>query len=121
MTSPSPYELWEQSGHDGEKYRALMREHGLLIPLAPGEKAEPLPCGWPARRVADSLLARVLNRMVLLAKDHPSLRVGQVAFLALQDVAPDVAARIGGTVRDPFHDDELLDDFLAAVDAADMP
>jgi hypothetical protein len=31
VATPSPYELWKQAG----------------------EKAKPLPCGWPHRRVAD--------------------------------------------------------------------
>lgn len=44
---PSPSELWQAAGGDGERYRALMLEHGYLIPLKPGEKREPLPCGWP--------------------------------------------------------------------------
>lgn len=52
---PSPEELWRQAGggteqFSGERYRELMIEHGLLVPLQPGEKAEPLPCGWPHRR-----------------------------------------------------------------------
>lgn len=53
--TPSPRELWLQAGGDTpqfsrERYQELMIEHGLLIPLQPGEKAEPLPCGWPHRR-----------------------------------------------------------------------
>lgn len=55
MSQPSAHELWKQAGggtdrFDRDEYRRLMVEHGLLIPLAPGEKAEPLPCGWPHRR-----------------------------------------------------------------------
>lgn len=44
---PSPGELYEQADGDRERYRELMFEHGYLIPLKPGEKPEPLPCGWP--------------------------------------------------------------------------
>ena len=56
---PSPRELWLQSGGDtpqfsGERYRQLMIEHGLLIPLKPDEKAEPLPCGWPHGRTEEA-------------------------------------------------------------------
>jgi len=51
---PSPYELWMQAGGNRGKYRALLLEHGLLIPLKPGEKREPLPCGWPDRRVTEA-------------------------------------------------------------------
>jgi hypothetical protein len=40
--TPSPYELWVEADGDPEKYRALLREHGHLIPGKP----EPLPCGW---------------------------------------------------------------------------
>lgn len=47
---PSPGQLWAEAGGDGIRYRALLREHGHLVPLKPGEKAEPLPCGWPGNR-----------------------------------------------------------------------
>lgn len=52
MSKPSAYALWKQAGgetdrFDRDEYRRLMVEHGLLIPLEPNEKAEPLPCGWP--------------------------------------------------------------------------
>ena len=46
----SPFELWRQAGGDRERYRELLLEHGHLIPLKPGEKPEPLPCGWPHDR-----------------------------------------------------------------------
>ncbi|MET7395600.1 hypothetical protein ABZS66_19130 [Dactylosporangium sp. NPDC005572] len=54
----SAYELWRQAGggtdaYDQAAYRQLMLDHGLLIALEPGETAEPLPCGWPHRRVAE--------------------------------------------------------------------
>ncbi len=52
---PSPYDLWVQSAGDRAEYRRLLREHGLLIPLKPGEAAESLPCGWPHRRKAKSV------------------------------------------------------------------
>jgi hypothetical protein len=113
--------LWEQSGHDGEKYRALMLQHGLLIPLKPGEKPDPLPCGWPARRVADGLLLKVSKRTLGLIIAYPDQRDGQIAFNALHDIAPDVAEKIRGTDADPFHDDERLDAFWTAVEAADRP
>jgi len=48
-TRPSPGELWAQAGGDRARYRALMLEHGWLVPLKPDEKREPLPCGWPER------------------------------------------------------------------------
>lgn len=48
---PSPERLWERAGGDRERYVALMKEHRYLIP----GKSEPLPCGWPHRRVSDSL------------------------------------------------------------------
>lgn len=52
---PSPYGLWKQAGgqtdaFDKARYRSLLIEHGHLVPLAPGEKAPPLPCGWPDNR-----------------------------------------------------------------------
>jgi hypothetical protein len=55
---PGPYELWKQAGggtdaYDRQRYRALLIEHGHLVPSAPGEKAEPLPCGWPHNRYPD--------------------------------------------------------------------
>lgn len=54
MTSPTPGELWQQAGggtpnYSRDRYRELLREHGLLVPLASGEKPQPLPCGWPGR------------------------------------------------------------------------
>lgn len=56
-TRPSPGELWAQAGGDGTRYRALLREHGHLVPLKSGETAEPLPCGWPGpAQVADRRL-----------------------------------------------------------------
>lgn len=53
--TPSPYELWKLAGgetdaYDKAEYRRLLTEHGHLVSLAPGEKAQPLPCGWPANR-----------------------------------------------------------------------
>jgi hypothetical protein len=51
--TPSPYELWVEAKEDPVRYRQLMRDHGLLIPLDPGEKPEPLPCGWPHRRTGE--------------------------------------------------------------------
>jgi hypothetical protein len=55
MPDLSPYDLWRQAGgetdaFDKAEYRRLLIEHGILVPLAPGEKAEPLPCGWPHNR-----------------------------------------------------------------------
>lgn len=52
---PSPYELWKQAGgeddsFDKQRYRELLIEHGHLVPLTPGEKLRPLPCGWPNDR-----------------------------------------------------------------------
>lgn len=43
---PSPFELWQQAGGDGEEYRRLLREHGHLIPREPGDDSPLLPCGW---------------------------------------------------------------------------
>lgn len=54
---PSPYELWQQANGDRDEYRRLLLEHGHLIPLKPGEKPEPLPCGWPHNRPALASLA----------------------------------------------------------------
>ena len=41
------YDLWVKADGDREEYRRLLREAGLIRPLAPGEEPEPLPCGWP--------------------------------------------------------------------------
>lgn len=59
-SKPSPHELWKQAGgetdaFDRGRYRELLLEHGHLVPLAPGEKAAPLPCGWPRVRAQDVL------------------------------------------------------------------
>lgn len=53
MSRPSPYELWKQAGEDGVRYRALLREYGLLVDRKPGDDPN-LPCGWPGRRVQDT-------------------------------------------------------------------
>ena len=58
MSDVSAYGLWKQAGgetpaFDRDEYVRLMIEHGLLIPLKPGEKAEPLPCGWPGPQRED--------------------------------------------------------------------
>lgn len=55
---PTAYDLWIQAGggtaeFTPERYRELMIQHGLLVPLKPGEKAEPVPCGWPAGRTGN--------------------------------------------------------------------
>lgn len=64
---PHPAALWRQAtdeidaacraGGDpmadpGPRYRELMREHGHLVPLEPGENRN-LPCGWPGERAED--------------------------------------------------------------------
>lgn len=58
MPEPTPHELWRQAGgetdaFDRDRYRALLIQYGHLVPLAPGEQAQPLPCGWPAKRYPD--------------------------------------------------------------------
>jgi hypothetical protein len=55
---PTPYELWKQAcgetdAFDKQRYRELLTEHGYIRPLAPGEMAAPLPCGWPTNRYPD--------------------------------------------------------------------
>jgi hypothetical protein len=32
---PEPFQLWEQSGRDPERYRELMLEHGHILPVEP--------------------------------------------------------------------------------------
>jgi len=64
--SPTPYELWRQAGggtpdYDRALYRSLLTEHGHLIPLKPGEKPEPLPCGWPHTSAAEPDLGAIEN------------------------------------------------------------
>lgn len=48
--TPSPGQLWNQAGGDGDLYRDLMRQHGLI--LSPGDEgyeqaSRTLPCGYP--------------------------------------------------------------------------
>jgi hypothetical protein len=50
---PTLHELYKQASGDRDEYRRLMVEHGYLIPLNPGEVAEPLPCGWPGKQRVD--------------------------------------------------------------------
>lgn len=56
------YELWRQAGggtahYDSAEYRRLLIERGLVNALKPGEKAEPLPCGWPTGTITRDQLA----------------------------------------------------------------
>lgn len=123
----SPHDLWKQSDGDGDRYRALMREHGLIRDLAPGEKVEPLPCGWPAKRVADSpelaAAQAQMERLLAIGKlatqlraEHPDWREGQAAFNALRDIDPDCALGVVSAVFiDPFYDDSRLDAFWTFV------
>lgn len=52
--SKNPYEIWIEAGEDPERYRALLRERGLIRDLEPGEQPTTLPCGWPKRRSSDA-------------------------------------------------------------------
>jgi hypothetical protein len=50
VSRPSAFELWVQAGEDPERYRALLREHNLI--LSPGDEgyeqgSRTLPCGYP--------------------------------------------------------------------------
>jgi hypothetical protein len=50
---PGPFELWQQAGGDGARYRRLMRQHGHLLGTGDeGYEDAPrnLPCGWPENR-----------------------------------------------------------------------
>lgn len=52
-TDTSPSALWHQAGggtdsYDHDKFMALMREHGHIVPKEPGDDGS-LPCGWPQR------------------------------------------------------------------------
>jgi len=56
---PSAYDLWVRAGggtdaYDRAEYLRLMREAELIRDLQPGETREPLPCGWPDRRVSET-------------------------------------------------------------------
>ena len=68
MTAPSPRDLHEQAGGDHDRYIALMIEHGYLIE----GKREPLPCGWPGRRVDLSEIREFRGRWAFLSNFHPS-------------------------------------------------
>ena len=51
---PSMFELWQQAGGDGDRYRELLREYGYI--LRPGDEGyeeapRNLPCGWPGERL----------------------------------------------------------------------
>lgn len=48
--TPSPGQLWNQAGGDGDRYRDLLHQHGLI--LSPGDEGyeqagRTLPCGYP--------------------------------------------------------------------------
>lgn len=51
---PSAHSLWMLATAEGgtvvevrDRYLALMREHGLIVPREPGDTSPLLPCGWP--------------------------------------------------------------------------
>lgn len=46
------FELWQQAGGDGDRYRQLLHEYGYT--LGPGDEGyeeapRDLPCGWPGK------------------------------------------------------------------------
>jgi hypothetical protein len=59
----------------------------------------------------DTVTAEILERKNLKADQC----VGQWWFNRLYDFRPDVANQIRGTLKDPFHRDDVLDDFHERV------
>lgn len=76
---PSPFELWRQAGGDRARYRKLLVEHGHLVPLEPGEKPEPLPCGWPATS----------------AREHVASWTDDEWLSVIAELPPDAPVRVG--------------------------
>jgi 8-oxo-dGTP pyrophosphatase MutT (NUDIX family) len=87
---PSPFTLWQEAGGDGERYRALMREHGHI--LRPGDEgyedgARELPCGWnpghadpdPCADTDEAAIRELLERHGYDPDDvrRPRLRAGR--------------------------------------------
>lgn len=99
MSETTPYELWVQSGQDGDRYRALLREYGLL--LMPGdegyeESSRNLPCGWPGPQPGRI----VRDTWVKWAREQPDPKDSWlVPWEDLDDGQREVDARIEAAVR----------------------
>lgn len=55
-TEPSPLDLWRQANGDGDRYRELLREHGMLLSAGDEgyeEARRNLACGWPGKSALD--------------------------------------------------------------------
>lgn len=64
----------------------------------------------------DSRFADYLVCAAAYAREYPRQRKGQAYFNVLRDLYPLTAQSIVGTACDPFHRDEVLDDFLTVVE-----
>lgn len=49
-------------------------------------------------------------------RDNPNWRYGQAAYNVLAELEPELAGEIRGTVLDPFHDSERVQEFLLWVE-----
>jgi hypothetical protein len=49
---------------------------------------------------------------VFMGERNPDLRLGQYAFIVLEEEFPDIANLIRGTKLDPFYNDENIQKFL---------
>ena len=59
---------------------------------------------------------RYLDKVQEVYDEHyPVLRLGQVYFNELVNVAPNLAAKITGTEHDPFYSDEKIIEFVKYV------
>ena len=56
-----------------------------------------------------------LQRVAIAQRENPSWRMGQTYFNVLHDHEPEIADRFRATTLDPFHRDERLPNFLAAL------
>lgn len=56
MSKPSPYELWVEANGNGERYRALMREHGHIVDVEPC-----IRCGHTFRHRHEIVTGRLIR------------------------------------------------------------
>lgn len=62
-----------------------------------------------------SLFDDFLDAAALLSVDEPVLRVGQVYYIVLSGMHPEIADQINDTAADPFYDDSRLPAFFHRV------
>ncbi len=61
MTRPSPHALWQQAAGDRERYVALMKQHGHLIPRQDATPRDEAAVDHPMVRMSVEFLRRIVE------------------------------------------------------------